>query len=94
MALDEPGQTALEWHRNIGSSEIEHDQAEAARAQELLSRGRDACSMKHTDNDQCGEINSAVSRVGRIKKASRRCHPAHGLALFLRFPDEAEGESQ
>ena len=94
MALGEPGQTALERHRNIGSSEIEHDQTEAARAQELLSRDGDACSMKHTNNNQCGKINSAVSRVGRIKKASRRCHPAHRLSLLLRFADKAKGESQ
>ena len=43
MVLGEPGQTALERHRNVGSSEIEHDQTEAARAQKLLSRARDAC---------------------------------------------------
>ena len=50
--------------------------------------------MKHADNDQCGEINSAVSRVGRIKKTFRRCHPAHRLSLFLRFADKAKGKSQ
>ena len=38
MVLGEPGQAALERHRNIGSSEIEHDQAKATRAQKLFSR--------------------------------------------------------
>jgi hypothetical protein len=94
VALGEPGQTALERHRDVGSSEIEDDQAKATRTQKLLSRGRDGYSVKHADNNQCGKINSAVSRVGRIKKTFHRCHPAHGLSLVLRFPDEAEGESQ
>ena len=94
MVLGKPGQTALKRHRDVGTSKIENDQTKATRAQKLLSRGRDDSSMKHADDDQCGKINSAVSRVGRIKKASRRCHPAHGLALFLRFPDKAKGESQ
>ena len=94
MVLGKPGQTTLERRRNIGSSKIEHDQTKATRSQELLSRGRDAYSMKHADYGQCSKINSAVSRVGRIKKTFHRCHPAHGLSLVLRFPDEAEGESQ
>ena len=95
MVLGKPGQTALKRHRDVGTSKIENDQTKATRAQKLLSRGRDDSSMKHADDDQCGKINSAVSRVGRIKKASRRLsHPAHGLALFLRFPDKTKSESQ
>jgi hypothetical protein len=86
VALGEPGQTALERHRNIGSSEIEHDQTEAARAQELLSRDRDACSMKHTNNNQCGKINSAVSRVRRIKKLPVDVTQPTGSLCFCASP--------
>src|SRR5262249_36640772 len=86
VALGKPGQTALKRQRDIGDSEIEHDQAEAARAQKLLSRDWDACNMKHTDNHQCGEIHSAMSCVGRIKKNSPSMSPIQPVLSGFALP--------
>ena len=68
VMLGETRQTALERHRNVGNSEIEHNQTEATRAQKLLSRPRDTCSIQHPDNGQRGKIHSTARRVRGIKK--------------------------
>ena len=68
VMLGETRQTALERHRNVGNSEIEHNLAEAARAQESLSRPRNVGSIQHADNGQRGKIHSTVGYVGGIKK--------------------------
>jgi hypothetical protein len=93
VMLGETRQTALERYRNVGDSKIENDQAEAARAQELLSRSGNTRPM-NTDNGQGSKINSAESYIGRIKTTFHGCHPGHRLLPLLRFPDQAKGESQ
>ena len=84
VLLRQTSQTRLKRNGDLGvRAKIEHNEPEAAGADELVRSARHGLGTRNSDNDKRIEIHPALSDIRRIEGALFRCDPRHRFTLLL-----------
>src|SRR5262245_11943005 len=68
MMMSDPGQSALERRGNVGETQVQYDQTEPTRSQQLFSRTSNRVGLGHANNRQCRKVDTELSRIRRIER--------------------------